>query len=46
MPESGQYIRGRFLLGLVIYIWVGGFFFCCVSCIVAAIHVKKYGAKA
>lgn len=43
MPDSGQYIRGRFLLGLVIYIWVGGFFFCCFSCIIAAIHVKKYG---
>lgn len=22
MPESGQYIRGQFLLGLVVYLWV------------------------
>jgi hypothetical protein len=30
LPPSGQFFRGQFLLGLVIYIWVGGFVLCIV----------------
>jgi len=41
-PITGQYFRGRFLLGLVIYIWCGGFFLCCVSCVFSIIHNKKH----
>jgi hypothetical protein len=36
--------RGRYLLGLVIYVWVGGCGLCCVSCIIAAIAAKKAAA--
>ncbi|TNV77102.1 hypothetical protein FGO68_gene3587 [Halteria grandinella] len=43
MPESGQYFRGRYLLGLVIYIWGGGFLLCCLTCCLAYCHYKKYG---
>ena len=43
MPESGQYFRGQYLLGLVIYVWVGGFIMCCVQCCASIYHVKKYG---
>jgi hypothetical protein len=42
MPETGQYIRGQFLLGLVVYLWVGGFFLFIVQSIIALIHWKKY----
>ena len=42
-PATGQYYRGRYLLGLVIYVWCGGFFLCCVSCIFMSIHTKKHG---
>ena len=30
MPDDGQFQRGNFLLGLVIWIWVGGFALCCI----------------
>lgn len=41
-PMTGQFFRGQFLLGLVIFIWVGGFFLGCVGCICQAIHRKKH----
>lgn len=30
MPDSGQYFRGTYLWGLVIYLWVGGCVLFCV----------------
>lgn len=32
--------RGKYLLGLVIYVWVGGCGLCCLSCIIAGIAAK------
>lgn len=45
MPESGQYIRGHFLFGLVIWVWIGGFFLSCVSFIIAIIHKRVYSSR-
>ena len=39
---TGQYYRGKYLLGLVIYVWAGNFFLCLVSCIAMCIHGKKH----
>jgi hypothetical protein len=44
--DYGQAIRGGYLLGLVIYIWVGGFVLCCVSVCMTLIYKKKYGDPA
>ena len=45
MPQSGQFIRGAYLLGLVIYVWVGGFILCCVTACFGYFWQKKYGAQ-
>ena len=44
--EAGKYyliFKGRYLLGLVIYVWVGGVGICCVACCVTAILMRKAG---
>lgn len=33
--------RGRFLLGLVIWVWVGGVGLCCLTCILSALALKS-----
>ena len=45
MPESYQYLRGHFLLGLVIWVWVGGFFLCMMQCCFAIAHQKRFGTS-
>jgi hypothetical protein len=41
--NSMQFMRGQYLLGLVIWVWCGGFFLCLVGCVCACIHKKKHG---
>lgn len=46
IPTPGYLVeRGKFLIGLVIYVWVGGFVTLCVySCVVAA-TIRRFKAK-
>ena len=41
-PFSGQFLRGQFLLGLVVWVWVGGFFLFSVAMTASLIHKKRY----
>jgi len=41
MPDSYQYWRGQYLLGLVIFIWVFGFAMCCLTCCIVTYLAKK-----
>ena len=40
-PELQLLKRGRYLLGLVIWVWCGGIGICCVTCICAAICARR-----